>query len=562
MIIYIVFSTISNIIRISDTVLVGFVMNIIQKEGVGVHNIKKIVLLLSLFLVAEIIFWMFHGTSRVLEFANAFIVRKNYKMDLLQGVMNLPLEWHTDHHSGDTIDKIEKGTKSLFDFGVSSFMFITSIVAFVSSLIALIYFNVLIGAISLILSLVIFKIIFFFDAKLIPGYKIVNKNENTVSEKVYDGLSNISTLVILKIQNSVIHVIKNTIGQSFVQFNKNNKISEFKWFLVGLFGRLIVVISVVLYIVTNYHAGTVLIGSIYMIYNFSDALRKVFQNMAYFYSQLVVHQTAIYNSEELSDYFTGHIPEMGNLPKDWKQLNITNLSFSYHGLDATELHVDNVSFPIRKAERIAIIGESGGGKSTVLKLIRDLYHPKKVTLSVDNNEIKNQFLGISNSVSLIPQDPEIFATTVRENITMGIDYSDAELYKFIQIGCFDEVIGLLPKGVDSSLVEKGVNLSGGQKQRLALVRGLIASIDKEIILLDEPTSSVDMINEINIYKNIFREFSEKTIISSVHKMYLLPLFDTIYFFKSGKIIASGSFEELKQNSLEFQNLLEKQDNLE
>jgi ABC-type multidrug transport system fused ATPase/permease subunit len=221
---------------------------------------------------------------------------------------------------------------------------------------------------------------------------------------------------------------------------------------------------------------------------------------------------------------------MGNLPKGWKQLDITNLSFSYHGVDAVELHVDNVSFPIRKAERIAIIGESGGGKSTVLKLIRDLYHPKTVTVSVDNKEIKNQFLGISNSVSLIPQDPEIFATTVRENITMGIDYSDTELDKFIQIGCFDEVIEMLPKGIDSSLVEKGVNLSGGQKQRLALVRGLIASTDKEIVLLDEPTSSVDMVNEINIYKNIFREFFGSKI--EIVRSKLSP---KISFFNSKKL---------------------------
>jgi ABC-type multidrug transport system fused ATPase/permease subunit len=100
--------------------------------------------------------------------------------------------------------------------------------------------------------------------------------------------------------------------------------------------------------------------------------------------------------------------------------------------------------------------------------------------------------------------------------------------------------------LDSSIVEKGVNLSGGEKQRLALARGLLASEDKDILLLDEPTSSVDMNNELIIYQNIFEAFKGKTIISSIHRLHMLSLFDTVHFFKNGKIIASGSFDELNQ----------------
>jgi ABC-type multidrug transport system fused ATPase/permease subunit len=115
----------------------------------------------------------------------------------------------------------------------------------------------------------------------------------------------------------------------------------------------------------------------------------------------------------------------------------------------------------------------------------------------------------------------------------------------------------LPNGLKSSIVEKGVNLSGGEKQRLALSRGLLASEDKEIILLDEPTSSVDSKNELLIYQNIFNRFKNKTIISSIHRLHLLPLFDQIYFFKNGKIIASGDYRQLKRRSSEFQMMLRK-----
>ena len=111
----------------------------------------------------------------------------------------------------------------------------------------------------------------------------------------------------------------------------------------------------------------------------------------------------------------------------------------------------------------------------------------------------------------------------------------------------ENVVGRLPKGIDTGVLEKGVSLSGGEKQRLALARGLLAAKDSDILLLDEPTSSVDSINEIRIHDNIFREFKDKTIISSIHRLHLLDKFDYIYLLSKGKIVGEGTFEELKSN---------------
>ena len=111
--------------------------------------------------------------------------------------------------------------------------------------------------------------------------------------------------------------------------------------------------------------------------------------------------------------------------------------------------------------------------------------------------------------------------------------------------------------MNSTIVERGVNLSGGEKQRLSLARGLMASLDKEIILLDEPTSSVDSKNELTIYQNIFKEFANKTIISSIHRLHLLSMFDYIYFFQDGQIIAHGTLEQLLQDSKDFQIIWDK-----
>ena len=117
----------------------------------------------------------------------------------------------------------------------------------------------------------------------------------------------------------------------------------------------------------------------------------------------------------------------------------------------------------------------------------------------------------------------------------------------------------MPKGLKSNIVEKGVNLSGGQKQRLALARGLFAARDSEILLLDEPTSSVDPKTELKIYEQLFEECNDKVIISSLHRLHLLKYFHVIYVMEKGRIIASGNVGELLQRSDAFRQLAGHQD---
>jgi ABC-type multidrug transport system fused ATPase/permease subunit len=112
----------------------------------------------------------------------------------------------------------------------------------------------------------------------------------------------------------------------------------------------------------------------------------------------------------------------------------------------------------------------------------------------------------------------------------------------------------LPEKLSSDIREKGVNLSGGQKQRLALARGILAARESEVILLDEPTSSVDPKTELMIYDKIFASFADKAIVSSLHRLHLLTKFDYIYVLHQGSIVAEGSFEHLRNNSRVFQEL--------
>jgi ABC-type multidrug transport system fused ATPase/permease subunit len=557
-VLYIFLSALATFLGSLDVVIIGTFLNTVQTEGVHKESLPYLLFLLGLLPVLEIVFWAFHGTSRVKENRNAFFVRTNYKNYLLQGTMALPMEWHTDHHSGDTIDKIEKGTGALFNFSERTYEIIQTFILMTTAFVVMFFFDPFAGGAALVLSSFTFYIISLFDKKLIPGYIQVSRIENTISAKIFDALSNVTSVIILRVEPLILKSIDSFINKPYERYNKNIKLNEWKWFFASILGRLTVVSVIGIYLYSHIAAGTILAGTIYILYSYTNQIRETFFRFAFLYNDIVRYRASVTNTEDLSNDFRGAaLLEEKLLSKTWSKVEIKNLSFSYHAEDGADLHLDNINLKIKKGERVALIGESGGGKSTFLRLMRDLYHPKTLMLAIDGKEAPGGFGEISDSISLIPQDPEIFATTIRENITLGVEYTDQHIQGFTDMSRFTEIFKRLPKGLESSIVEKGVNLSGGEKQRLALARGLLASVDKEIVLLDEPTSSVDFQNELEIYKNIFSAFSRKTIISSIHRLHLLPLFDTVYFFEGGKIIAHGSFGELKKKSPEFQRLWKK-----
>jgi len=161
---------------------------------------------------------------------------------------------------------------------------------------------------------------------------------------------------------------------------------------------------------------------------------------------------------------------------------------------------------------------------------------------------------LNEAVTLFPQEPEIFENTLAYNVTLGLPFTEEEILQVCDSAYFSEVVRQLPQGLESDIREKGVNLSGGQKQRLALARGILAARDSDLVLLDEPTSSVDPRTEALIYEGLFKAFSEKAIISSMHRLHLLGRFDYVYILHQGRIVDEGSFEDLRNNSSIFNEL--------
>lgn len=535
--------------------LTAKMINIIQLEGITKASINSLLLLLGISVLATVLFWSCHAPARVIELANAFKARVNYRNYLIKGVMDMPLEWHVEHHTGQTIDRIEKGTTGIYNFAEDTFLIIYAVVELVISLTMLAYFSHSAGIIVIGMMFISVWITMRFDNVLIERYRELSRAENKIAERVIDSISNISTLITLRVERIVFKSIMHMVQKPYNLDLRTNTLSEIKWGLTGLCCRLTTALVLGFYFWDQARLGTgVLIGSVFLLISYLRRIEETFFRFTGMYGDIIKRRARVNNAEDLSKDFSPNGMVNHVLPDNWRELQVRNLSFSYKSESERDPHIDDISFKIKRGKRIALVGQSGSGKTTLLKLIRDLYHPQNGEISVDDVIIPNGFNGISQAVTLVPQDPEILSATIETNITLGAEYDLKTIHRFTDMACFTDVIIDLPKGLESTTKEKGVNLSGGQKQRLALARGLLACLDKEIILLDEPTSSLDSKTEREVYRNIFNGFVGTTIVSSIHRLHLLPLFDEVWMFKDGKIIAQGTLRDLIDNCSDFQVL--------
>ncbi len=542
-----------------DYLAIPFLMAMVMDkvaEGVTAATLSAIVILLILKPLAEIGFWAFHGPARVIERLNAFKAKANYRAHLLKGVMKFPMAWHTDRQSGDTIDRIEKGTQGLNNFAESSFEVISLTIRLIVSVCVLAYFSLVSAAIAAIMIAISTWITLRFDRVLIVQYKKLNHQENRISASVFDAISNITTVIILRVEKLIFEAIVRKICQPYSLFKKNAVINELKWFLINMVSTAMAVAILIIYIRQNVHSSEgVLVGNVFLLIRYVEQIGEVFYHFTRIYGDLVQYQSKVMNAEELAEQFKPGNLTNHKLPVNWQTIEVRDLSFSYHN-ETAEPHLSRIAFSLARGEHVAFVGESGSGKTTLLKIMRGLYQPLELRLMVDGKRLSDGFDGICRDITLVPQNPELFTTTILENITLGADYDPAKVRQYTDMACITDVIDKLPRAFESSVNEKGVNLSGGQQQRLALARGLLACEGKSIVLLDEPTSSVDPANEIRIHQNIFKAFKDKAIISSVHRLYLLPLFDRIVMLKEGKILATGTLEHLLAICPEFKELWE------
>jgi ABC-type bacteriocin/lantibiotic exporter with double-glycine peptidase domain len=231
----------------------------------------------------------------------------------------------------------------------------------------------------------------------------------------------------------------------------------------------------------------------------------------------------------------------GRSPADWDRIDVSGISYS-RGEQGRGV-LQHVSITLRRGERIALVGPSGSGKSTLMRVLAGLYEPASAEVRV-NDQLRAGVRHLGSVSTLIPQEAEVFESTVRENITFGAPHTEGEILAAVHVSAFDETLSGMAQGLDTPISERGFNMSGGQRQRLSLARGVLAAQGSAAIFLDEPTSALDAITEAAVIRRLGQHFPDACLVVSVHRMSLLEHFDRVVLMADGRVLDTGPVREV------------------
>ena len=228
-----------------------------------------------------------------------------------------------------------------------------------------------------------------------------------------------------------------------------------------------------------------------------------------------------------------------------------NVSYSYSS-DAQPI-IENLNLKIPHGQKVALVGKMGSGKSTIAKIITGALKPTQGNILIDDVDLQQlDPADVTENIGVMPQDSWLFSGSIQDNITSGRSkFTDEEVLEVSKISTADEFISQIPQGYDFEIKEKGVGLSGGQKQALCLARSILNR--PNLIVLDEPTSSMDQQTEAKVVENLNNFLRNKTLIAITHRNALLSICDRVLVVEGGKIIADSTPEQLGVKKLETTN---------
>jgi ABC-type multidrug transport system fused ATPase/permease subunit len=536
-------------VRISIPWLFGCAVNALQTDGIeGVRHAGGFLLLM---LVAALVAWAMHGPARIIERRTALFARERLADALFGRLLALPLRWHERHHTGDVLHRLQKTTTSLFGFAQNQFIYLQNLVSVVGPIVALFAISAITGSAALVGYAIIGFALVRFDRLMVRLVREENAAERRYTSSLVDAAGNISTVQTLGLQEPIRALARARYLDVSKPLSRNIVVNEAKWATIDLLNNAMRVGLVALFGWLAWRSsGAILVGTAVMVHQYAQQIGTVVGSMAQHWGELVRQQTDIASADEILDAPPRSAPAApGELGHSWQTIRVEDASL-LHPNGARGL--DGVSLELRRGARIALVGGSGAGKSTLLRVLAGLYPADRIAVSIDGRA--TNLRDLSSFAVLVPQEPEIFESDVRSNLTLGVPRGDDEIARACELSHLAQVLEHLPDGLASKIAERGANLSGGQRQRLALARGLLAASRASLVLLDEPTSSIDPVTEARIYEGVLASLHAACVVSAIHRLHLLPRFDTIVLLHEGRVLDVGRHDELLARQPVFQEM--------
>lgn len=505
--------------------------------------------------------WLLHGPGRILERNVALRLRERLSTGLVDRALRLPLGWHEAHHSGATAHRIQQSTHALAGFAQTQFIYISSFVRLVGPLAALWWIDPAVGGAALGGFVAICASVIGFDRAMIRLARLENDAERRYAAALVDSLGNATSVLALRQGRAVVGLLGRRLAAVFVPMRRSIVLNELKWCTVDTASRALTCGLVALYAWRVAHApaaagGALLIGSIYMVWEYAaqaggviSAVASHFQAFARMqadYSSADTIRAAAADLEPARDAATAACAAAPGVPAlAWRRLDVRDLTFRHAAARHERPTLDHVALTLQRGRRYAIVGTSGSGKSTLLRVLAGLYAGERIVLSLDSATTilspADTARFLRGTATLVPQDAEVFEGTLGDNLAMcegvgGPPRAEA-LPRALDLACATDFVPATPEGLATRVAERGATWSGGQRARVALARGLLAAEGSGLVLLDEPTASLDPRTESRVYASLFAAFGDACLVSSVHRLHLLPLFDEVLVMSGGRLVA-------------------------
>lgn len=496
---------------------------------------------------------LYNTGSCMLELIESKVSRKlgyfTYKK-----AINLPAYAYEKTSSGEVINRIVNDADTL-SFAFSRLVALIS--SLTASLIVLVYIFInswVLGIEIIIFVGILYLVINKYDPMLINVHKERKKVQDKFTSLVNESIRGIREIKTLGVKNNLMsnmkEIIKSIFDKSKEEVSIRKKYNALT-FLLKIFLEGVVFITCAFLI----YKGSITIGFFvtmtYYIYRFTNLIDNI-NNFSQTYQKLIVSLQRVNEILE-NRLYEDEIFGNEKINKVKGLIEFKNVSFSYPDEDNI---LNDFNIKLEPNKKIAIVGKSGQGKSTLFNLITRVFDVKEGLITLDDINIKDLTEEeLRKHISIIRQEPFIFNRTILENFKIiNKDIELEDIRKYTKMSYLDDYIMSLPNGYDTVLGEGGVNLSGGQKQRLSIARTLAKN--SEVILFDEATSALDNSSQDYIKKTIDNLIKDHTVVIVAHRLSTIMDADIIYLVDKGKVVDSGTHNELLKTNKTYKNLYE------
>jgi ABC-type multidrug transport system fused ATPase/permease subunit len=493
---------------------------------------------------------------------NCFSVGERLLLDAelkaMKHLFSLDISWHERENAGNKFKRVDRGASSLdriMRLWVGNFIEIG--INFIGVVFIIAAFDVNFAA-AIIFYLVSYYILARFHiVRAVAASDVVNKKEEHQSGLIFESINNIRSIKVMSMASKLLKVMTDAAADLFESIK-----TRVFWFQSGSSLRdsytNLFRIGLLAFVAWGIIEGRYEVGFLILLNGYFGSVTMSIRELTDVSQDFAVAKHALARMQEIVhtpitiDREEGKVP----FPKNWNTLSLKNISFTYSGKPALK----DISFEVRRGERVGIVGLSGAGKSTLFKLLLKEHENYKGEIRFDDVALtaisKEDYF---NHLAVVLQDTELFNASLRDNITITNHAKEKDeklLRKALTVAHVKDFMAKMPKGVDSIIGEKGIRLSGGEKQRVGIARAVFK--DPQILLLDEATSHLDIESEEKIRDSLHEFFQSVTAIVIAHRLTTIKEMDRILVLEDGKIVESGSFAELQKKKGRFYELWEKQ----